>query len=108
MHVPGPPLGPRYLNTTTVFSPLRISPFSTTLTSASSESKVRARPVNPSPSLPVILATAPPGARFPRRILCWCVYGRQSRRDVRLGRCGERRERTECVQMPLWGCSKGE
>ena len=67
---PGPPLGPKYLKTTTVFSPFLIEPDSTALTKASSESNVLAFPVNPRPSLPVILATAPPGARLPLRILC--------------------------------------
>jgi hypothetical protein len=55
--------------TATVFSPFLIEPDSTAETKASSESKVRAFPVNPRPSLPVILATAPPGAKLPRRIL---------------------------------------
>ena len=66
---PGPPLGPRYLRMTTVFSPFLIDPLSTALTNSASESKVRALPVNPKPSLPVIFATAPPGARLPFRIL---------------------------------------
>lgn len=66
---PGPPFGPRYLSTATVFSPLCISPFSTASTKASSVSNVLAFPVNSRPSFPVILATAPPGARLPFRIL---------------------------------------
>ena len=39
------------------------------LTKSSSVSNVRARPVKPRPSLPVIFATAPPGARLPFKIL---------------------------------------
>jgi len=66
---PGPPFGPRYLSTATVFSPFLISPFSTASTKASSVSNVLAFPVNSRPSFPVILATAPPGARLPFRIL---------------------------------------
>lgn len=66
---PGPPFGPRYLSTATVFSPFLISPFSTASTKASSVSNVLAFPVNSSPSFPVILATAPPGAKLPFKIL---------------------------------------
>ena len=69
MDLPGPPFGPRYLSTATVFSPFLISPFSTASTKASSVSNVLAFPVNSSPSFPVILATAPPGAKLPFRIL---------------------------------------
>jgi hypothetical protein len=38
---------------------------------SSSESNTRAGPENRRPSLPVILPTAPPGARLPRRIEMW-------------------------------------
>lgn len=67
--IPGPPFGPRYRRTTTVFSPFLIDPLSTAFVKSSSVLKVRAFPVKPRPSLPVILATAPPGARLPFRIL---------------------------------------
>jgi hypothetical protein len=63
--VPGPPFGPRYLKTITVFSPFLIDPLSTACTNSFSESNARAFPVNPRPSLPVIFAIAPPGARLP-------------------------------------------
>ena len=58
-----------YLKMATVFSPFFIEPVSMAATNASSVSNTRALPVNCKPSLPVILETAPPGARFPRRIL---------------------------------------
>ena len=67
--VPGPPFGPRYRSTTTVFSPFFSEPLSTAAVNSSSPSNVRAFPVNCRPSFPVILETDPPGARFPRRIL---------------------------------------
>lgn len=69
--------------TATVFSPFLIEPDSTAETKASSESNVRAFPVNPRPSLPVILATAPPGAKLPRRILVSLEKSRgtEGRRD---------------------------
>lgn len=67
--LPGPPFGPRYLRTTTVFSPFLIDPASTACTNSSSESNTRAFPVNPRPSFPVIFATAPLGARLPVSIL---------------------------------------
>ena len=38
---------------------------------SSSESNTRAGPEKRRPSLPVILPTAPPGARLPRRIEMW-------------------------------------
>ena len=38
---------------------------------SSSQSYTRAGPENVRPSLPVILATAPPGARLPRRMRMW-------------------------------------
>src|SRR5258706_14540037 len=66
--VPGPPLGPKYRITTTVFSLVLMTPFSTALPSSSSLWKHFAFPVNLSPSLPVIFDTDPPGAIFPRRI----------------------------------------
>lgn len=66
---PGPPWGPKYRSITTVFSPFFIDPLSTAATNSSSESNARALPTKPSPSFPVILATAPPGARFPFSIL---------------------------------------
>lgn len=62
---PGPPFGPRYLRTMTVFSPFLIDPPSTACTNSSSESNTRAFPVKPKPSFPVIFAIAPPGARLP-------------------------------------------
>lgn len=43
--IPGPPLGPRYRRTTTVFSPALIEPDSTALTNSSSRSNARALPV---------------------------------------------------------------
>lgn len=66
---PGPPFGPKYLKTTTVFSPFLILPLSTALTNESSSSNARHLPVNLRPSFPVILDTDPPGARLPVRIL---------------------------------------
>jgi hypothetical protein len=47
-----------------------MEPDSTAVINSSSVSKARAFPVKLSPSFPVIFATAPPGARLPRRILC--------------------------------------
>ena len=67
--LPGPPFGPRYRRITTVFSPFLIDPVSIARTKSSSVSKVRALPVKPSPSFPVILAIAPPGARLPLKTL---------------------------------------
>ena len=66
--IPGPPLGPSYLTTRTVFSFGLIEPDTSSLYRLSSRSKTMARPVKASPSLPVIFATAPPGARLPWRI----------------------------------------
>jgi hypothetical protein len=53
----------------TVFSPFLIVFFSMASTIASSVSNTLALPVNCNPSLPVILATAPFGARLPRKML---------------------------------------
>ena len=47
-------------------SPLLIFCFSSAASISSSESKQLAVPVNWSPSLPVILATAPSGQKLPR------------------------------------------
>ena len=66
---PGPPWGPKYRSIATVLSPFFIEPLSTALTNSSSELNARALPMKPNPSFPVILATAPPGARFPFSIL---------------------------------------
>mmetsp|Transcript_27655 Transcript_27655/g.110745 ORF Transcript_27655/g.110745 Transcript_27655/m.110745 type:complete len:383 (-) Transcript_27655:695-1843(-) len=63
---PGPPLGPSYRMTTTEPGGICFSARAASM--ASSESKTFAVPVNDSPSLPVILATAPSGQRFPRMI----------------------------------------
>ena len=82
-HAPGPPFGPRYRRTTTVFSPFLMEPLSTAATNSSSESKVRAFPVNPRPSLPVILATAPPGAKLPFKILYWKKRGFERKPSTR-------------------------
>ena len=71
---PGPPFGPRYLRTMTVFSPFLIDPPSTACTNSSSESNTRAFPVKPKPSFPVIFAIAPPGARLPVSTLMRTVF----------------------------------
>jgi hypothetical protein len=62
---PGPPLGPRYLNTITVFSSFLISPAVIAAATSSSLSNTLAFPLNVRPSLPVILLTHPPGAMLP-------------------------------------------
>ena len=68
--IPGPPLGPSYLMTTT--QPLKDSGSSSSAASiASSWSKHLAGPSNSSPSFPVIFATDPSGATSPYRI-CRC------------------------------------
>ena len=67
--MPGPPFGPKYRNTATVFSPFLMDPLSMAWTKSDSTSNARHLPLNCSPSLPVIFETAPPGARFPRRML---------------------------------------
>lgn len=66
---PGPPLGPKYLKTATVFSPFLMLPLSMASTKSLSWSKARHLPENLRPSFPVILATDPPGAKFPFKIL---------------------------------------
>ncbi|ELU38948.1 hypothetical protein AG1IA_07015 [Rhizoctonia solani AG-1 IA] len=76
--IPGPPFGPRYLKTTTVFSPFLIDLVSIACTNSASLSNTRAFPLKDRPSLPVILETAPPGARLPRNMLIaniekWCM-----------------------------------
>mmetsp|Transcript_43047 Transcript_43047/g.78263 ORF Transcript_43047/g.78263 Transcript_43047/m.78263 type:complete len:389 (-) Transcript_43047:384-1550(-) len=65
--MPGPPFGPSYLMTTK--SPFWIFPCSIPRSIASSPSNTLAGPVKAVPSLPVILATAPSGHRFPYKIL---------------------------------------
>mmetsp|Transcript_58075 Transcript_58075/g.131592 ORF Transcript_58075/g.131592 Transcript_58075/m.131592 type:complete len:319 (-) Transcript_58075:690-1646(-) len=60
---PGPPLGPSYRMMTTC--PHSISLFSSPRIMASSLSYTLATPLKVSPSLPVILATPPPGQRLP-------------------------------------------
>jgi hypothetical protein len=67
--IPGPPLGPKYLSTTTVFSPFLMLPCSIAATNESSSSNARHLPEKVRPSFPVILATEPSGARLPLRIL---------------------------------------
>ena len=52
----------------TITSPFAIFPSSRARSMSSSESKTLAGPSKRSPSLPVIFATAPPGARLPRRM----------------------------------------
>lgn len=89
--MPGPPLGPRYRRTTTVFSPLRIEPVSTAVTNFSSVSNVRAFPVKFNPSFPVTLATAPPGAKLPRKILAFSWHFKISPET-------QSYDLTECVQ----------
>mmetsp|Transcript_155268 Transcript_155268/g.476952 ORF Transcript_155268/g.476952 Transcript_155268/m.476952 type:complete len:265 (+) Transcript_155268:553-1347(+) len=54
-------------------SPFEIFPCSRPLSIASSLSNTFARPVKVRPSFPVIFATAPSGAKFPRRILMFPV-----------------------------------
>mmetsp|Transcript_16173 Transcript_16173/g.21412 ORF Transcript_16173/g.21412 Transcript_16173/m.21412 type:complete len:205 (-) Transcript_16173:1068-1682(-) len=67
--IPGPPFGPSYRIIIT--SPFLTSLFSTPRSMSSSRSKTRATPLNLNPSLPVIFATDPPGAREPYKILIW-------------------------------------
>ena len=67
--MPGAPLGPTCLITTT--SPAFIRPELMPAISSNSPSNTRAGPVNCSPSLPVIFATLPPSARLPYNI-CKC------------------------------------
>jgi hypothetical protein len=83
--LPGPPFGPRYLRTTTVFSPFLIDPASTACTNSSSESNTRAFPVNPRPSFPVIFAIAPAGARLPVSTLGPTNVQRRAREDSSAG-----------------------
>ena len=80
--VPGPPFGPRYRRTMTVFSPFLIDPTSTACTNSSSESNTRAFPVNPRPSFPVIFAIAPPGARLPVSTLTGGVTFRMKQEGI--------------------------
>ena len=56
-----------------ITSPLQIFFCSSASSICSSESKHRAGPEKTNPSLPVILATAPSGAKFPKRIWIWPV-----------------------------------
>mmetsp|Transcript_32903 Transcript_32903/g.72663 ORF Transcript_32903/g.72663 Transcript_32903/m.72663 type:complete len:202 (+) Transcript_32903:752-1357(+) len=74
--MPGPPLGPSYLMTTTL--PLKAEgSLDRESSMSSSQSNTRAPPRNFRPSLPVILATEPSGARLPYRIWIWpvCLMG---------------------------------
>ena len=64
--MPGPPLGPSYLITTT--SPSSISPLDTESNASSSLSNTFAVPVNLVISTPAVLITAPSGASVPFRI----------------------------------------
>src|SRR5919199_1526983 len=64
--IPGPPLGPSYLITTT--SPSSIRPLVTASIASSSESKTRAGPSWNSRVCPETLITQPSGARLPLRI----------------------------------------
>ena len=64
--IPGPPLGPSYLITTT--SPSSISPLETASNAYSSLSKTFAVPVNSVISTPAVLITPPSGANVPFRI----------------------------------------
>ncbi|MNI61926.1 hypothetical protein D3C73_1172180 [compost metagenome] len=61
--IPGAPIGPSFLITTT--SPGLILPEAIPATKSCSPSNTRAGPVNFSPSLPDIFATEPFSARFP-------------------------------------------
>ena len=61
--MPGPPFGPSYRMMT--MSPFRMRPAFSPSSISSSASNTRAGPWKYVPSLPVILATAPCGARFP-------------------------------------------
>ena len=65
--IPGPPLGPSYLITTT--SPLLTTPSAIPLFASYSLSKTLAGPSKKSPSFPVIFATEPPEAILPFKIL---------------------------------------
>src|SRR3984957_14678003 len=62
-----------------------MEPDSMALTKSSSVSNVRARPVKPRPSLPVIFATAPPGARLPFKILFGVRFNRAQTGKQRYG-----------------------
>jgi hypothetical protein len=61
--IPGPPLGPSYLITTT--SPFETSEFLIAERHSNSLLKTLAGPENIKPSLPVIFATHPSSAKFP-------------------------------------------
>ena len=65
--MPGPPLGPSYLITTT--SPLLTTPSAIPLFASYSLSNTLAGPSKKSPSFPVIFATDPPEAILPFKIL---------------------------------------
>ena len=65
--IPGPPFGPSYLITMT--SPSIILSLRTAWSASSSQAKVLALPWKVNPSLPVIFATDPSGAKLPRKIL---------------------------------------
>ena len=67
--IPGPPTGPSLRMTITCPALTRLPMIA--FSAASSDSNTMALPENLRPSLPVIFATAPPGARFPRRIRRW-------------------------------------
>mmetsp|Transcript_20682 Transcript_20682/g.48643 ORF Transcript_20682/g.48643 Transcript_20682/m.48643 type:complete len:315 (-) Transcript_20682:1451-2395(-) len=69
---PGPPVGPSYRIMTT--SPFLISLFLRPSIIRGSLSYTRAVPVKVSPSFPVILATPPPGQRFPYIMSKWPVF----------------------------------
>mmetsp|Transcript_23696 Transcript_23696/g.58577 ORF Transcript_23696/g.58577 Transcript_23696/m.58577 type:complete len:336 (-) Transcript_23696:810-1817(-) len=64
--IPGPPLGPSYLTTTTVPGTMALRLMASL--KSSSQSNTAAVPLNTSPSLPVIFATHPPGATLPYMI----------------------------------------
>ena len=70
--IPGPPFGPSNRITTT--SPSEIFFSRIAVIPSSSELKTFAFPVNRVPSLPVIFATAPSGAKFPYSTLKWLEF----------------------------------
>ena len=63
--IPGPPLGPSVLMTTTW--PDLIWPLKRASSAPCSPSNTRAGPSKTSRSMPATLTTAPPGARLPRK-----------------------------------------
>ncbi len=70
--MPGPPRGPSYRITST--SPAVTVPSMMRSVASSSEWNTRAVPLKKVPSLPVILATAPVGARLPYRMRRWLSF----------------------------------